>query len=165
MRNWKIHEFTSQEPNLYPHQVLPHSIMTASSNPQPHSLRDRILDSFKSIFGNLGEFVERRPKATIFLSILVSILFGLFAGGVQLETEGVDLWIPTSSQTYKNFLEYIEIFNSGNKLNFIMFIISAKDQSSVFTQDVLKDVMSVHKDLTENLKNLTNIFEKLDKTF
>ena len=82
----------------------------------------------------------------------MSILFGLFAGGVQLETEGVDLWIPTSSQTYKNFLEYIEIFNSGNKLNFIMFIISAKDQSSVFTQDVLKDVMSVHKDLTENLK-------------
>ena len=69
-------------------------------------LRKKLLDAMSRGFGRLGETIERRPWLVIGLSALVAILFGLGAGGIYLETEGVYLWIPTTSQTYKDFLSY-----------------------------------------------------------
>jgi len=107
--------------------------------------RQRLLQSLKSQFVSLGDYVAHNPWKTIVFSTLLSILFGLGAGGVKLETEGVFLWIPTTSQTYKNFISYNDVYQGGAKLNFIFYIISAKNGGTVMTKNVLDQVLRVHQ--------------------
>ncbi|GMH99553.1 hypothetical protein TrST_g3288 [Triparma strigata] len=112
------------------------------------SARDRLLTSASNRFGDLGDFIERRPWVVILMSTLMAILFGMGAGGVVLETEGVYLWIPTTSETYTNFLSYNDAFQAGAKLNFLNFIVSAEDGGSVLRKDLLVEVVDLHHNVT-----------------
>ncbi|GMH94729.1 hypothetical protein TL16_g12987 [Triparma laevis f. inornata] len=112
------------------------------------SSRARLLDCCSSKFGDLGDLIERRPWLVILVSSLIAILFGMGAGGVNLETEGVYLWIPTTSETYTNFLSYNDAYQAGAKLNFLNFIIAAEDGGSILRKEILAQVVDLHHNVT-----------------
>mmetsp|Transcript_22539 Transcript_22539/g.46811 ORF Transcript_22539/g.46811 Transcript_22539/m.46811 type:complete len:877 (+) Transcript_22539:151-2781(+) len=102
-------------------------------------------------FGKLGAAVQKRPWTAIAVSSLIAILFSMGAPKVNLETEGVFLWIPTTSETYVNFLSYNDDYQDGAKLNFLNFIIMAEDGGSIFRKSILSEVVDVHTDVTVNI--------------
>ena len=117
------------------------------------SIRHQLLSSFQSFYGNLGGAIERRPWSTILIATFVAIAVGMGAGGVKMETEGVYLWIPTTSETYNNFLAYNDDFNSGSKLNIFSYIVQSSDGGSVLRKSVLNQIVSIHVDTTYNITN------------
>lgn len=58
------------------------------------------------------------------------------------------LWIPTTSETYTNFLSYNDAYQAGAKLNFLNFIIAAEDGGSILRKEILAQVVDLHHNVT-----------------
>ncbi len=96
-------------------------------------------------FYSLGTYVGLRPRLTIAIAFLLTVLMG--AGFATWETENrpEELWVPQDTIAETETEMYRSHFPSSSRFNQIIF--RATSGQNVLTKETVVDAMKVHKDI------------------
>jgi len=100
----------------------------------------------------LGEKIERRPWTTVVLTLLITCFF---IPGIPLQNWTNDptyLWVPKKT-TFNSHFDY-DVSNFGTKRNRDVTVILRSSGGNVMTVDGQRDVLEVHKSITESVSGV-----------
>jgi len=117
-------------------------------------LRRVTLERLTNFFGYMGSFSERSPLLAILFCVFVTFLFGGsglagVTGGVTMETNSFELWVPRSMMAYKNYKYTSENFLDSQRG--IVMLYYPKDGGDALRPEYMLEALSIHKNITEHI--------------
>ena len=116
---------------------------------------DTIESYIYGFFARLGSFVGNKPRLTIFLSILLTVLCGYGFTSWTTENRADKLWVPQNTIAEIETTNYSTNFPSTSRFNSIIVSTASNSVDSnninnnqnVLTKEVLLDAMKMHKEI------------------
>ena len=107
-------------------------------------------------FSKLGSFVGTRPKLTIFLSIVLTVVCG--AGFVRWETEsrGEELWVPQNTVAEREEETYLSYYPRTARFNQMIVQSSNRNDNNVLSKDILMETMKVHMQIEQGVAKVSS---------
>lgn len=126
--------------------------MSASSSSKSCSERfgNTIDRSIASSFFKLGTFVGGKPRWTILLSFLLTILCGIGFLRWETESRGEELWIPQDTTAEREEEQFLEYFPRSARFNQLI-VTSNIQEENVLTKDMLVTILKMHTDIETNV--------------
>ncbi|EEC49912.1 predicted protein [Phaeodactylum tricornutum CCAP 1055/1] len=117
---------------------------------------NKIDGGIQGFFYSLGAFVGSKPRQTIGMAILFTVVCG--AGFVRFETEsrGEELWVPQDTRAEQETLMYESYFNSSTRFN-TMIVQAANPGGDVLTKEILLESMLMHSEIATKQAKLDGI--------
>mmetsp|Transcript_21430 Transcript_21430/g.45804 ORF Transcript_21430/g.45804 Transcript_21430/m.45804 type:complete len:210 (-) Transcript_21430:1218-1847(-) len=119
------------------------------------AIGDKVDESISNVFYKIGYFCSFRPKTTIAIGLVVSIIC---AGGMaKLNTENrpEKLWVPQNTQAEVEQDKFLSYFPPSSRFQNV--IASAKETgTNVLTKDNLVDLMKMHESIATGESEVEN---------
>ncbi len=119
------------------------------------SIGDRVDSSISGFFFRLGNLVSRRPKTTVIVALLISILC---AGGMaKLNTENrpEELWVPQNTIAEEEGNRFLGHFPPTSRFESVIVSSSSSggdsSKNNVLTKENLIDVMKMHSSIQNGI--------------
>jgi hypothetical protein len=112
--------------------------------------RKGLLAKLSSTFASIGWISENFPILTIVFAVFATLLAGTGIPSLELETDSFELWVPQTLVAYNNYQFYSENFKGADR-NFVLMLQDV-DGGSVLTRDIMAEAISIHVDITENIR-------------
>ena len=97
-------------------------------------------------FYRVGTFVGSKPRWTIALSFIVTIICGAGFATWETENRGEELWVPQDTIAERETEQYEEVFPPTARFN-TMIVQSASEGSNILTQAKLEEAMRMHQEI------------------
>lgn len=107
------------------------------------SFGNKVETSIASVYSSIGGWVGTRPKKTIALCLLLTILCGI--GFLRWETENrsEELWVPQNTVAETETQDYEQYFQSTSRFN-NMIVQRSTAGANILTKDTLLEAMEMH---------------------
>ena len=106
---------------------------------------DKVETTIGGAFGRLGKFVGSKPRKTIGLAIVLTVLCGVGFLRWSTENRGEELWVPQDTDAEDETDRYQAYFAADARFN--TMIIEASNGGNVLTKDTLVDAMKMHNQI------------------
>eukprot|EP00977_Amphora_coffeiformis_P018261 scaffold6349_cov167-Amphora_coffeaeformis.AAC.5 len=102
--------------------------------------------AIQAFFASIGTFVGRRPRQTILLSIILTVICG--AGFMRWETENraEELWIPQDTTAEAENAQFERLYPPTARFN-TMILQASTAGGNVLIKNILVDMMKVHRSI------------------
>lgn len=107
---------------------------------------DSIDRSIIGFFSRIGLFVGGRPRLTIALSIVLTVLCGLGFSQFDTENREDELWVPQGTQADEEKMMFERYFPTSTRFNQLI-VKSAAEGTNVLTKDQLVSALTMHKEI------------------
>lgn len=106
---------------------------------------DKVEGFIAGSFHSLGLKVGNRPRWTIALSLVLTVLMGIGFTSWETENRPDELWVPQDTIAEEETEMFQELFPSSSRFN--QMIVQASAGKNVLTKETLMDAMTMHKDI------------------
>lgn len=120
--------------------------------------RASLISGLEQRFASVGKAVEASPYKAILFCVLTTMIAAAGMSNLYLETDSFLLFVPTGSPAYMNWDYERQNYVGGTREQILT--IQAKDEGSILRYDVLSEILSIHKGITETVELATG--EKYD---
>ena len=113
-------------------------------------IRDNFHSVLHSVLYRVGTFTEHRPLLILLLTFFLTMLGASGVTKLTLETEAFNLWVPTSSVAYRNYIHNSETFQlaGDRELSIILSAAATTANDNVLSYESLTEVLALHHNLT-----------------
>lgn len=112
---------------------------------------DRVDALIAAAFHSVGLFVGNRPRTTILLAFVLTVIMGVGFTTWETENRAEELWVPQNTIAEAETEMYDEYFPSTSR--FEQVIVQPRSGDNVLTKDSLLDAMAMHEEIAT--KNVT----------